>query len=313
MSKERTLYTILNSIQECDTISDLANKLYLSQPYISRTIKNVEKEYDTIIIHRNTTPIKLTHAGEVVLNNLRKIIETQNELKYELLPYQKTQDYQIKIALNQPFLETNSNQLLIFLIKEFPNITFSFYERTTNLAQEELLNHNIDIFIGKFLTNQGIISKYITEAPLVLVIPDSSPAYQIQEDTLKSNSLKILDNLPFISLTDDSFFQAMVDNLYNEHEIKLNKLIKVENSLAAIKLAVQGYGVTIAMRNTAEEIAVSNHAHVKLLNIPSNLLELNIGISYLKGANKLNQNITQKLIAYFTKNCFFAHNKKQIL
>lgn len=136
MNKEENLYDILNSIQTCNTISELANKLFLGQPYISRIIKDAEKKYDVILIYRKERPIKLTQAGELVLNNLRKIIETRNELKYNLLPYKKTVEHQVKIALNQPWLEISADKLLEYLLKEFPNITFSFYERTTNLAQK---------------------------------------------------------------------------------------------------------------------------------------------------------------------------------
>lgn len=308
MSNNNTLYNILNSIQSCDTISDLANKLYLSQPYISRTIKNAEKEYDVILIHRKDNPIRLTHAGEIVLNNLRKIIETQNELKYDLLPYQKAKDYQIKIAMNQPLLETNVNEISSLLIKEYPNITFSFYEKTTNLAQEELLNNNIDIFIGKFLTNKRINSQYIMQTQLYLVVPATSPAYKIESEVLKNTDLKTLDRLPYISLTDDSFFQVMVDNMFSEHEIHPNKLIKVENSIAAINLAAKGYGFTIGMKDVAEHIALSNQANVKLIHIPSNFLELNIGISHLENSNSLIKEISDELGAYLLKHPLSGQN-----
>ncbi|MBP2058883.1 DNA-binding transcriptional LysR family regulator [Lactobacillus colini] len=305
MSKEKILYDILNSIQECNTISDLANKLFISQPYISRTIKNAEKKYNTTLIHRKENPIRLTQAGEIVLNNLRKIIETRNELQYDLLPYQKTEDFQLKVAINQPWLETSADFLLEFLLKEFPNITFSFYERTTNLAQKELLNHSIDLFIGKFLTNKDIVSTYITQSELYLITPENLLPYEIKSNILHSQDLKFIDNLPFISLTDDSFFQAMVDNFFTEHEIKIHKIIKVENSIAAIKLAVKGYGSTIAPRNIADEIAKKYNAKIKAIYIPENLLQLSIGISYLENSHGFVKKIAQKICEFLKSNSLF--------
>lgn len=306
MSKENNLYNILNEAKICNSISAIANKLFLSQPYVSRTLNDAEKKYNVILIHRKDKPLRLTKAGEVVLNNLRKIIETQNELKYDLIPYQKNKDYQVKVAINQPWLESNADELLEYLIKSFPNITFSFNERTTNLAQNDLLNHEVDIFIGKLLTNKEIKSTYITPAKLYLVIPEGCSAYEkFNDPELHQHDLQKLEDCPYISLTDDSFFQAMVDNLFKNHEVNLWKRIKIENSIAAIKLAIKGYGFAISMQDMASTIANKENKKIKLIYIPDNLLQLSIGISRLNTCTPLINKISYAIISYFHTNPSF--------
>ena len=306
MSKENNLYNILNEARLCDSISDIANKLFLSQPYVSRTLNDAEKKYNVILIHRKDKPIRLTKAGEVLLNKLRKIIETQNELEYDLRPYQKSKDYQVKVAINQPWLESNADKLLEYLIKLFPNITFAFNERTTNLAQNDLLNHGVDIFIGKFLTNKVIKSTYITQAKLYLVIPEGCPAYKKFNDSeLHQHDLQKLEGIPYISLTDDSFFQTMIDNLFNSHEVNLWKRIKIENSIATTKLAVKGNGFTIAMQDIASTIAKNENKKIKLIHIPDNLLQLSIGVSRLNNCSPIIEKISLSIINYFNINSWF--------
>ncbi len=304
MTKESNLYNILNTVSTCNSLTEIANKLFMSEPYISRTISDAERDYDTFIIDRKSNPIKLTKAGEVLLKDLRKIMETHNELKYDILPFKKSRDDQLKIAMNQPWLETNTEILIKFLVTTYPEITFSFYERTTNLAQNSLLNHSIDIFIGKYLTNKAIFSKYILPARLYFIIPESCPLFYLNTTELTPNYLKLFDDENYVSLTDNSFFQAMVDNLFNEHEVHLKKTVKVENSLTAIKLAIDGLGYAIGMRDLATKIANNKNKKIKLIHIPENLLQLNIGISRLSKcqnnvaeiSNSIEKFITQKPI-----------------
>lgn len=140
---------------------------------------------------------------------------------------------------------------------------------------------------------------------LHIVASESSSIYNLQSAELKREHLKELDSLPYISLTDDSFFQAMIDNLFLEHEVNLNKKIKVQNSIAAVKLAVKGYGFAISLKDTALEIAAKENKLIKLIHIPDNLLQLSIGISYLNNSHKLIKNITQSITNYFKENSFF--------
>ena len=255
MQNEKNLFDILNSVGSCSTIHEISEKIFLSEPYISKLLKQSEEKYEVKLVNRKTKPIQLTKAGAVVLKDLNQIINTRQLLKYDLSPYKDNNEYQIKIAFNQPWLETNSINVIKFLMKSYPEIEFSFYEQTTNLAQQNLLNHAIDIFIGKVLVNEQIDSNYLLNAQLYFLVPDNLMSEELGGPILTQNTFTKFDNLSYISLTDDSFFEAMIDNLFSEHEIQLNKIVKVANSQTAIKLAIEGMGFTVAMEDLAFELS----------------------------------------------------------
>lgn len=80
MSKDKNLYNILKTTLSVNTISDIAKKLFLSEPYISKLLKQTERKYNVVLINRNNKPIKLTKAGEVFLKDLQIILDSKNEL-----------------------------------------------------------------------------------------------------------------------------------------------------------------------------------------------------------------------------------------
>ncbi len=300
MSKEKNLYDILRTSLSVTTINGIAKKLFLSEPYISKLLKQTEEKYHVILLNRNQKPIQLTKAGEIFLKDLRTILESQNELNYDLEPYQDNKEYEIRIAFNQPWLETQGKSIITFLMRRFPEITFSFFEQTTNLAQDNLLNHSLDVFVGKVLVNRHISSTYFTDSKLSFLVPESSPLFQIQARTLTPAIFKHFDNQKFISLTDDSFFQVMVDHMFAENEVILNKVVKVANSLISNQLAYQGLGYTIAAKNNT--LFTPDQQKVKIINIPENMLQLNNGVSYLNDSSKMVHKVGKELLGYLKRN-----------
>ena len=53
----------VTTIEACGSISKAANKLYLSQPYISRVLHELEHELGIIIFERGNDGVKPTEAG----------------------------------------------------------------------------------------------------------------------------------------------------------------------------------------------------------------------------------------------------------
>jgi len=54
------------------SFSKAAQKLFVSQPWLSSTIKKVEQELGLPLFDRSTTPISLTEAGQYYVEGVEK-------------------------------------------------------------------------------------------------------------------------------------------------------------------------------------------------------------------------------------------------
>lgn len=305
MKNEKQLYKILYEVQYCKTMTEIANKLFISEPYISKVINQAELYYHTNLINRSTKPITLTKAGNILLNDLRILLETKANILYDLAPYQDNKKYQVNIAMNPPWLEMSATEFIKYLNKSHPHISFSFFEKTTNIAQNTLLNHNIDIFIGKYLTHSKIISSYAAQSELYLAIPKTSPKLTTTTKELTPDLLKRFNDQNYISLTDDSFFQVTIDNMFKNYEINLNKIIKVETLLASIGLVANNLGFAIVVESIANYARKKYKNEINLIHIPHEMLELSIGVSYLTDSHPTIKNIANDITQYIKQNPFF--------
>lgn len=63
------------------SFSKAAEKLYISQPALSATIKKVEEEIGLLIFDRSSNPIQLTLAGEYYIESIQNIRNIENEMR----------------------------------------------------------------------------------------------------------------------------------------------------------------------------------------------------------------------------------------
>ena len=63
------------TVAETGTITEAANKLYISQPSLTNAIYELEKEMNIIIFNRTNKEISISKEGEDFLGYARQVLE----------------------------------------------------------------------------------------------------------------------------------------------------------------------------------------------------------------------------------------------
>lgn len=135
-------------VSETGSISQAAEKLYITQQGLSRIISNLEKEFGTSLFIRNNNRIKLTDAGTRAVAWARKI----------------DQDYQAMVEDIRPILDTSLDaagrssyviyatpvtcstvipQIIEPISRQFPHVHFNVIEKLpTEIVEECPLEEN---------------------------------------------------------------------------------------------------------------------------------------------------------------------------
>lgn len=295
MSNERIIYNILSTVDSCRSITDIADRLYLSQPYVSKQLHNAEIKYHTKLIARKPLPIKLTRAGNILLNNLEKQLELQNQLSIDLMPFEKDRSNYIKIAINQPWTTLYGNLIYDKIHRDFPGLNFELTEVTTDLAEQKLLSREIDLFMGKVLYNDDIVSKKTFTDRFYFLIPSTSSLYSRKNyiRRLSKQDLRKFNNQNFVSLTANSFFQKLVDHMLDDNNVNQNKVLKVGNHVVGTNAAACGAGIFVTSYDLAEKWI--GKREFNLVEIPTTFLNFELAVSYHIKASKLIRDISKSL------------------
>ncbi|MBN7275387.1 LysR family transcriptional regulator [Ligilactobacillus pobuzihii] len=296
MSKIKILSEILLECQHCTTLTQVAEGLYVSQPYVSQILKEAEQQYQVVLVKRTKIPIHVTPAGRRLLKNLIQLINDKKALSDEMALFAGQQKCQMNITFNQPLATLMLPELYTALETNFPGMSFEFNEQTTYLATQSLLENESKIFVGSALNHRKITTLPITqdEKPLIL-IPKTNPLYaKVSSQTDLNQNWRLFENSDFIGLSGQSYFQNIVNKLFVDHGVNINVKLNVPNTIAATLTALHSSAMTVTLPFVLPRLQIPKEKY-KLITIPTALFNAELGISYGKDAEQMVKNVAEYL------------------
>lgn len=250
-------------VAQCLNFSKAAEELYVSQPAISKHIKELENTYKVTLFNRDKGKITLTCNGEIFYKYAIKIMETYNDLESELNSLSEDFSGELKIGASTTIAQYFISPLLAQIIRRYPNIKFKLSSGNTQFIEKALLNKEIDLGIvegNSKLTN----IKYTPFAKdeLVLITSTSNKC----KDTITSNQLK---NLPLVLRENGSGTLQVISNALNEKNLKitdLNILLQI-GSTEAIKDFLNNYPDSFAIISVISIINELKNNKLKIIDI----------------------------------------------
>lgn len=291
------LYQILSTIDQARTISQVADQLYLSQPYISQVISKSEKKYQVKLVNRSSLPIELTEAGKQLLEDLERLINDQAILQQNLSPYRLESSNNIRIAITPIWIPSLVSPVLKELQQEFPTTNFEIRQIfTSNESKKMLETRSIDIFWGSMLHIDHFLSRPLYRSQACIIIPNNHPLYKsrVLELPFSQNIVTALNHSKMISLTKNSAFQSIVDHYFEDEKISLDTIMEVNSYIGAASLAIQGLGIAIVLTDILSYLDKSQEFNI--VKIPKSALNLDVGISIHKDSSEKVKKVAERML-----------------
>ncbi|WP_028550535.1 cidABC operon transcriptional activator CidR [Paenibacillus sp. UNC451MF] len=170
-----------------------AQALYITQPTISKMIKNLEEELGVILFDRIGKRIELTDAGAVLLTQAQHIVKSFDDMTSHLDELMKVKRGRIRIGL-PPMVGSNFFPRVIGKFREeYPGITLQLFEDGSKKVESEVGAGELDIGVILLPTNDELFESFsFVKQRLMLVVHPSHPLAESKEASL-------------IDLKDDSF------------------------------------------------------------------------------------------------------------
>ena len=198
MLKMEYFYYIVE-IQKTGSINRAAEKLYLSQPYLSQILKEMEHQLGVQLFHRTNKGVTLTDAGTEFLDYSQKIITLAEKSEGLREKYTRPQGslaiYSMPsftmMDLYHRYIATHSEPVEIAW-SEMPNgqVFEEIQQGTCNVGLYYMTSQEYDVNMS-LLRDKGINFTPLVEEPLCAVLNTSSPLAQQESVTLKE--LETLD------------------------------------------------------------------------------------------------------------------------
>ncbi len=234
-----TIHTleIFKTIYENHNVTETAKLFYCSQPSISRTIKDLEKEYRTLLFERFHHKLIPTESADILYTHALQVLDSYNTMNQSM----ETRKEKIRIGSTV----TISNTLLPSFIKQFQKENEKVQAEVTvsNGAslQLALLSNQLDIaLIENDVINNDLTSIIFDSDELILLVPNKHPLTKNKKVTLKD-----LESYPFLHREQGSAVRQYLDQLFTEKNIHVNTIWQSRSTHALLRAVEEGLGITI--------------------------------------------------------------------
>ena len=210
------------AVSRYHSITQAAQKLYVTQPAISTAIRELEKEFSISLFTRSKNHITLTKEGEVYYQKAEELLNTIKQTSSEFYDLgRKVTPIRIGIP---PLLSTIFfPDMLIAFQKEYPDIPVELLEyasiRAANLVQEDALD--LALVNMNFYEIDKLNSCQILSDQIVFCVSPEHPLAKGKEVTIE-----MLKDEPLIMYNTDSVQNTTLDSLFKSIGVKPNVLMR---------------------------------------------------------------------------------------
>lgn len=141
------LYKTFYIVANCSTITEASKKLMISQPAVTKAIKNLENQLNGILFIREKSGIKLTENGKKFYNYIAPAIEQIHDASKLFNNINKIDDGNIKIGTSNTILKYYLMPYLKLYSNTFPKINISIEESYTPTLIDMVKSGALDIAI----------------------------------------------------------------------------------------------------------------------------------------------------------------------
>ena len=264
---------ILKAVATEKNFTKAAEVLYLSQPSLSKQMKKLEKNLDTLLINRERNRISLTESGKILLQYSERILSLCEESCRALTDLKNGDRGNLSVGASQTIGTYLMPRILALFAQNYPQIDLKVQVNSTRIISKNIINQEIDIaVVGGEISDD--LKKNLTIQPFVydelsLIISKSHPF--AKKKKINKEDLYCLD---FITLNPNSSIKKFIDNrlIENKIETKQLKTILQLNSIEGIKTAVSlGLGAAFVSSSAIEkELKLKTIEIIKIENIQIN-------------------------------------------
>ncbi len=231
-----------------------ANLLFISQPSLSVSISNLEKELGLPLFSHTGHKIFLTPEGSAFLTHTDKILREVDEAILHMQSFTDFQECHIRMGCISPLLRDYVPQKMRTFL-DFPenkNVHFDFSSESTPELVRKLKNGIYDFLLCSFVKDGELSQHLLFTQPLVLLAPQNAPACP---DTWEE-----LTTLPLIGYELHSAMDEELKIYFKKENAEPAYICRAPNEDAIASLTEHGFGYAIVPDVTIfKNYAVSCH------------------------------------------------------
>ncbi|MFW5759076.1 MAG: LysR substrate-binding domain-containing protein [Bacteroidota bacterium] len=247
------------SVAENLSFSKAASDMNISQPAVTRHIRELEERYNATLFERKGNKIYLNKAGEKVYNVFKQIAQLYRELDFEIGQMHDSIAGEFKIGASSTISQYLIPKAIASFHKRYPRLQIFLMNGNSFEMEKALLNNQVDMaLVENCSSRSGIRYNNFLDDELI-VVTGANSVYAKREEISKDDLLQI----PIVLREQGSGTLEVIKQAFAKQRIdfeKLNTLIHLGSTESIKSFLTEFDGLAIV-----SEKAVTTELYLKTL------------------------------------------------
>lgn len=248
---------VLN-ILETGSFTKSAEKLFISQPSLSATVKRIEDKLGAPIFDRSSFPLQLTEVGKEYVEYAKKILELESSFEKYVVDRGNVINGRLKIGGSSFYSSYVLPDMISGFSKKYNGVQLEIYEDSTKNLISKLKDGILDIIIDNtVIEDENVSAVAYSKERLLLAVPkefqinEKLKDFRMTSEDVKSNKhltangvdVNSFKNYPFILLRHENDTGKRAEKIMHKFGLKTQTVYYLDQQVTSYNLACRGVGI----------------------------------------------------------------------
>lgn len=269
MELNLNLYRIFYVVAQSRTIMEASQKLNISQPAVSKSIKNLENMLNISLFYRSKAGITLTPEGKKLFENIDKAYN-------HIIAGEKLIKDMENLTSGSLTIGVPSHIACFYLIdylkpftEKYPNIKIRLISTSTTELAKRLYDHKLDLIVDSPPINlRGEDVKVKKLAELETTFISNTKIAEFSKENMK--------DYKYILPYSNSPMTVELNKVLEKNNISISPIYEVDTTDVIISSVKNGIGIGYVVKNAIKNELEKGEVYEAKLNLELPKLELNL-------------------------------------
>ncbi|MCK8060816.1 MULTISPECIES: LysR family transcriptional regulator [unclassified Fusibacter] len=271
-------YKVFFTVAKEGQFSKAATVLYLSQPAVSQSVKQLEGQLGCVLFNRTAKGVELTYEGDLLFGHLKKAFEHIEAAELAVIAAKNLEVGEIKIGASDSVCSHYLLDHLQTFKDKFPEIKVHVYNKTSSEVRSMLKSGEVEIgFVNMPLDGQDGL-----EVIDVMPLQDCFVHHpEFSSDLKGEKDLSQLAGYPLVVLEKGTNMRRFFDSIMHGHQVDYTADYELGSADLVVKFAIKKFGIAFVTREFCESEIASGA--LDIIRLKEEIPKRSIGMVTVKG------------------------------
>lgn len=248
----------LLAVVDAGAITEAADRLGVTQPALSRRVRQLEEQLGVALLSRGRKGVALTTVGHLVAAEARVLVERYDHLRAQVAAYQRLEGGTVRLGGGATAVSFVLPDAIARFQSEYPGVRFHVKEAGSREVEEDVVSGRLELGIVTLPTHLRELEVHpLIEDRIVLIA-------RAQHPLARARPLRVaqLAGLALVGFEAGSAIRQIIDASLREAGVEMNVVMELR-SIPAIVRMVASTG-TLAF---VSHMGIESESQVEVLRV----------------------------------------------